>query len=232
LKQGSGTPLVFLHGFLGSHRDWENVVRELGSTCIAFDLPGHGASPFDKDFDSLFLKGVRDLESFHLIGYSMGGRLAAQFAARHPEKIKRLTLLSTHPGLKSFEERKRRLEQDAALAKKIVTIPIDDFLEEWYDQPLFRTLVSKMDIRSMRQNQNREALAKALVAFSLGRHLGRHLGRQKVALPKATSLVGEHDEAYRIHYRDLEHTVIPDAGHAIHLENPREVARSLYDLSV
>jgi 2-succinyl-6-hydroxy-2,4-cyclohexadiene-1-carboxylate synthase len=224
LKQGNGTPLVFLHGFLGDHRDWEGVASNLIFPCIAFDLPGHGASPFTEDFFTVFLKSVEDLPPFHLIGYSMGGRLAAQFARLHPGKIAKLTLLSAHLGLRSEEERKKRLEKDFEIAKKILEAPIDEFLKEWYDQPLFHTLIAKMDIRSMRRNQDKQGIAKALCAFSLG--------KQVIALRDAHLLVGEYDEAYRTHYQNLPHIVIPDAGHAIHLENPNAVARTLYDLSV
>ena len=224
LRQGAGTPLVFLHGFLGNHHDWENVVRDLPFPCIAFDLPGHGASPFTKHFFTAFLKAVIDLPPFHLIGYSMGGRLAAQFSNLYPEKISKLTLLSSHLGLASEEERKKRLEKDRELAKRILEIPIDEFLKEWYDQPLFRTLIEKMDIRTMRRTQDREGIAKALLEFSLG--------KQETSVKSANLLVGEYDEAYRAHYRNWPHIVIPDAGHAIHLENPNAVARTLYDLSM
>jgi 2-succinyl-6-hydroxy-2,4-cyclohexadiene-1-carboxylate synthase len=213
-----------LHGFLGTSRDWEKIAYELPFPCIAFDLPGHGASPFTEDFFAAFLEETRDLAPFHLIGYSMGGRLAEQFALRHPEKIASLILLSTHPGLKSEEERKKRLDKDRELANKILEIPIDAFLKEWYDQPLFRPLTSKMDIRSMRNKQDREGIAKALVAFSLG--------KQERAVANAHRLIGEYDEAYRAHYRDCPHTVIPNAGHAVHLENPQAVARNIYDLSM
>jgi 2-succinyl-6-hydroxy-2,4-cyclohexadiene-1-carboxylate synthase len=222
LKVGSGTPHVFLHGFLGDHRDWENVVRKLFFPCVAFDLPGHGASPFTEDFINAFLEATKDLAPFYLIGYSMGGRLAAQFADRYPKKVKSLTLLSAHLGLSSELEREKRLEKDRELAKKILEIPIDEFLREWYDQPLFRTLVSKMDIRSMRKQQSQEGISKALLAFSLA--------KQHVNIKSAKLLVGEYDDAYRTHYRNLPHTVIAGAGHAIHLENPHAVAKSLKEI--
>jgi 2-succinyl-6-hydroxy-2,4-cyclohexadiene-1-carboxylate synthase len=152
----------------------------------------------------------------------MGGRLAAQFAEQHPEKIAKLTLLSAHLGLKTEEEKRTRLEKDQLLANKIEQIPIDEFLKEWYDQPLFQTLVASRDIRSMRSQQNREGIAQALRTFSLG--------RQMRIRTNAQLLVGEYDTAYLAHDQDLPHIVIPRAGHAAHLENPSAVARSLWNL--
>src|SRR3990167_2420505 len=90
LKQGPGVPLVFLHGFLGSSRDWEPVCSYLPPCqCIGIDLPGHGDSPFVETFNFPI-----PTPQFHLIGYSMGGRLAMQYALRYPERIASLLIVS------------------------------------------------------------------------------------------------------------------------------------------
>src|SRR5689334_17350674 len=95
-RQKSAIPFVFLHGFLGNSQDWQEVASKLLATCIAFDLPGHGASAFTEDFFLAFHQATKEFPPFHLVGYSMGGRLALQFAAKYPEKINKLTLLSAH----------------------------------------------------------------------------------------------------------------------------------------
>ena len=111
LKKGPGLPIVFLHGFLGTSSDWEPVCSFLPDChCIGIDLPGHGKSPFTKTFDF-------DIEKCHLIGYSMGGRLAMGYAAKYPERIASLTVIAGHPGLISPEEKRLRLEADARWAK-------------------------------------------------------------------------------------------------------------------
>ena len=45
--KGSDTPMVFLHGFAGSHYSWDEVVEKLGCTVVTLDLPGHGKSTFN-----------------------------------------------------------------------------------------------------------------------------------------------------------------------------------------
>lgn len=219
LKEGTGTPLVFLHGFLGTANDWQAVADRLPFHCIGFDLPGHGKSPFRQSLTPDFCSALaaQKLPRLHLIGYSMGGRLALQFASSHPQRIASLTLISTHPGLDTEEEKQQRLLRDQTLAQEIRTLAIDEFLKRWYDQPLFKTLNAKMDIRRLRKNQNREGLAQALNAFSLGR-------QDKFPLP-SLCLAGEHDPAYH----RFANAIIPDAGHAAHLENPNAVAERIYE---
>jgi len=220
LKREKGPTLIFLHGFLGNHSDWNEVVKELPFPCLALDLPGHGKAPFTPNFCEYLLEETKHYVPLHLIGYSMGGRLALQFAAFHPEKINSLTLISAHLGLTSGQQ--NRLEKDRALAQKLLSLPIDEFLTIWYDQPIFKTLVAKRDIRSMRMNQNPELLSRALEAYSLGHqpnlsHIPAHL------------IVGELDSDYRAHYQPFPHTIIPNAGHAVHLENPKALAGALHD---
>jgi 2-succinyl-6-hydroxy-2,4-cyclohexadiene-1-carboxylate synthase len=205
LKRGAGVPLVFLHGFLGSAADWEQVCSFLPPRhCIGFDLPGHGNSPFVEDF-------TIDIPRFHLIGYSMGGRLAMSYAAEHTEQIESLTVMSAHPGLKSEEEKRARLEKDEEWAKLIFELSIDEFLIRWYNQPLFKPF--KPDL-SMRRHQNIPSLAAALIHYSLGK---------QNCFTIDGVLVGERDEKFRALYKNP--ILISNAGHMIHLENPMAVAQ-------
>ncbi len=206
--------VVFLHGWLGCRNDWDEVIKHLPFPCLTFDLPGHGNSPIDFD---LFAE-MKKLPPFHLVGYSLGGRVALQY----PGLTESLTLLSTHLGLQTEEEKIERLKNDQILAKKILSMPIDEFLQQWYDQPLFKSLHSKLDPCALRKNQNREGIAAALLQYSLGR-------QENYANKKASYLVGSEDEKFRALYAQIPHTLIPDAGHAAHLENPIQVAKEIYD---
>jgi 2-succinyl-6-hydroxy-2,4-cyclohexadiene-1-carboxylate synthase len=204
LKKGEGIPLVFLHGFLGTHEDWKAVVSHLPDCCcIGFDLPGHGRSPFMNAIEL-------PLPYFHLIGYSMGGRIALQYAADHPEKIASLTLLSTHPGLLSEDAKRNRLKSDRTWASLLIELPIDKFLNRWYNQPIFYPF--KPDLK-MRQKQNPSLLARSLLHYSLA--FQSHFEIDQV-------LVGERDHKFRSLFQNP--ILIPNAGHAVHLEQPEFVA--------
>lgn len=100
--QGSGEPLVLIHGLCGSGGWWVRNVGFLSQcfTVYTVDLPGFGAmrrcpAPFSVDGAVGWLRRLLDalgLEKVSLIGHSMGGLIAAIFAAEYPERLNRLVL--------------------------------------------------------------------------------------------------------------------------------------------
>jgi pimeloyl-ACP methyl ester carboxylesterase len=92
--KGQGA-LLFVHGAGGSHLHWPPQLRRLaGANTYALDLPGHGQSEGQgrrsisayADFVAAFLK-VLGLEKVTLVGHSMGGATALDFALRYPERL-------------------------------------------------------------------------------------------------------------------------------------------------
>ena len=102
---GEGPPLVLIHGITGTWRHWERVIPALAErhTVIAPDLLGHGQSAKPRGDYSLgaFASGIRDLllalghDSATVVGHSLGGGIAMQFAYQHPERCERLVLVSS-----------------------------------------------------------------------------------------------------------------------------------------
>jgi abhydrolase domain-containing protein 6 len=103
----AGKPLaVFVHGFVGSKENWLPVMREMAKThrVIAPDLPGWGESDRlnDADYGPLaqmqrlaeFLRALGEKPAL-LVGHSMGGQLVGLLAARHPELVDRVALMSS-----------------------------------------------------------------------------------------------------------------------------------------
>lgn len=99
------TPLVFVHGFMGGSRQWQGQVEALapGRPVETVDLPGFGENAHLAAIDSIagFADWVlgdlqaRGIESFDLIGHSMGGMIAQEMAARAPARVARLVLYGT-----------------------------------------------------------------------------------------------------------------------------------------
>jgi pimeloyl-ACP methyl ester carboxylesterase len=102
---GQGEPLVVIHGGGGDARTWRSNIAELSEkyTVYAPDLPGYGGSqPLDGNYYipelSAFLGSFASnlgLESFYLVGHSMGGGVALDYALKSPHKIKKLVLVSS-----------------------------------------------------------------------------------------------------------------------------------------
>ncbi|MBS0625295.1 MAG: alpha/beta fold hydrolase [Verrucomicrobia bacterium] len=212
IATGSGVPLVFLHGILGTWEDWIPVCKFLPDRhCIGVDLPGHGQSPFTENFNEEL---VEVADRFHLIGYSMGGRLAMGFAEKYPEKVASLTVISAHFGLPETE-RSARLKIDEEWAKMLQEKPLEEFLNKWYQQPLFRSL-NREQMVAKRGNQKPDDLARVFVHYSLG--------RQPIFEPKGTVIIGEWDTKYSDLYKKHRPIILAEAGHAVHLEQPQKVA--------
>ncbi len=103
-EQGSGEPVLFLHGLGGSRTSWQPQLAGLSETfrCIAWDMPGYGAS---EPLGPLTFVAVADavarlldaagVERAHLVGESLGGMQALHAALRHPGRIRRLVLAGT-----------------------------------------------------------------------------------------------------------------------------------------
>jgi len=104
-EAGKGPVLLLVHGMGGTFQNWNEVIEPLARThtVIAPDLPGHGASgPGGGDYSvGSLASGLRDLllalghERATLVGHSLGGGIAMQFAYQFPEMVERLVLVSS-----------------------------------------------------------------------------------------------------------------------------------------
>lgn len=98
---GEGTPIVLLHGVATSRAIWRHVTGPLsaGRRVIAVDVPGFGTSApagpgFELDVVADRIVASLGVERFDLVGHSLGGAIAVATAARHPEAVRRLVLVS------------------------------------------------------------------------------------------------------------------------------------------
>jgi pimeloyl-ACP methyl ester carboxylesterase len=99
-------PLVMLHGLLGSSRNWITIGKALSAhyEVFALDLRNHGDSPHDakSGFDDMAgdVEGFlhrQGLESAHLLGHSLGGKVAMHLAVGDPHRVRSLTVVDIAP---------------------------------------------------------------------------------------------------------------------------------------
>ena len=115
---GKGRAVVLLHGFLGSHRIWENTISELSKSyrVIAIDLPGHGTTDcfgyvHTMELLAKCVKAVMDslrLKKYVIIGHSMGGYAGLAFADLYPDNLKGLCLFHSSAYADSDEKKRDR----------------------------------------------------------------------------------------------------------------------------
>lgn len=105
LDSGDGDVVLFIHGILGSQRNWSHLVDKIDDTqrVIVPDLFGHGesAKPMGDYSLSAHAATLRDLldrleiDTVTLVGHSLGGGIAMQFYYLFPERVERLVLVSS-----------------------------------------------------------------------------------------------------------------------------------------
>jgi pimeloyl-ACP methyl ester carboxylesterase len=115
LDTGAGAPILLIHGFGSSvavnweATGWIRTLTEAGRRVIAMDVRGHGQSGKLYDIgaykpalmadDAALLLDHLGIASADVMGYSMGGRIAATLAIRHPEKVDKLIIAGMGMGL-------------------------------------------------------------------------------------------------------------------------------------
>lgn len=246
--QGSdtGSLVVLVHGFaIGSHL-WDGTFDRLvsdGFRVLRFDLYGRGFSDradviYDKD---LFVEQLQELlqtlainEPFHLVGISMGGLIAAEFAAKKPSKIATLTLMSPLSQSQNVTVFQIPFLADP-LAVLVIKNQLTEHIESMVNQPVaeMNTIKSRF-LDEIKVKGTRNALlstARHLLAYD---HLDTYqqLGQQHVPTlmiwGKQDSLTPYSESANLL--EQLPHaTMLPldNVGHAPHLEAAEQVDGAL-----
>lgn len=160
-KEGTGSPLVVVHGLYGSSDNWVNIGKRLAEkhTVYMVDQRNHGRSPFS---DSHTFNDMRDdlveffekhnIEKATLLGHSMGGKAAMWFAADYPEKVKKLVIADIAPKdyLLLKEDSQFYLHQNILLAMMEIDFSkiksrndVDDFMAQKIDDVNIRQFLLK-----------------------------------------------------------------------------------------
>lgn len=248
--RGSGEPVIVLHGFTGSAEAIAPLADRLdGWQRIAVDLVGHGRSPSPVDLAPYSVEAMADAVDLlvagvpggacHIIGYSMGGRVALALAAAHPHACRSLTLISATAGLADESERVQRRHADAALADRLASHGIARFVEDWLAQPMWDTLRAKLSRSeweaSIRQRLGCDpaGLANSLRAGGTGSMVPLWDRLADLDVPTLV-MCGELDAKFVEIGRQMNDllprsdlVVLAGAGHAAHLEVPDACATAI-----
>lgn len=233
--------VVLLHGFTQTGASWAPVARALGERyrAVAPDLRGHGRAselrPVSFDAVAGDLDGIVPAAGVEMAGYSMGGRIALDYALRRPERVRRLVLVGASPGLADPVQRAVRRRADAELAERIEAIGVEAFAREWGAQPLFSGQPPAVAAAVATDRRRNTAPGLAAALRGLGTGAMEPLWSRLPALEIPVVLVtGECDEKFRAIAARMatalpraELVVVPGAGHATHLERPDAVSGAL-----
>ncbi|MDB5725181.1 MAG: 3-oxoadipate enol-lactone hydrolase [Novosphingobium sp.] len=240
--EASGTtpPLIFVHGMAGDRRDWDRLVAALPAelATLRYDLRGFGQSDtrdgtaYSHSDDLLAVMDARGITSAALVGLSMGGGVALNFALNRPERVSRLVLVS--PAITGWEWSDEWKAQWRGVTEAARAGDLPLARRRWFDHPMFTVL---------RENP---ALADEL-RQSLEGYLGRQwvrdwqrdelpdIGRLHTLAMPCLLLTGARDVADLRLIADVLAAAAPDvrridyadAGHMLHAERTAEVAAAV-----
>lgn len=242
---GNGYPLLLLHGFTGNGDGWKKFEPKWKdySYAIALDIIGHGKtespadlSKYDINEAASALNSLLDemgIDKTDILGYSMGGRLAITFAVKYPNKVRRLILESSSPGLETEEERADRRIRDNKLSQFIENKGIEEFVRYWEDISLFQSQQKlpekvRQEVRQRRLRNSPIGLSNSLKGMGTGSQPSWWNEIQNISVP-VLLITGSLDEKFcRIagemtkRVKNSQWISVENCGHAIHVENPEK----------
>jgi 3-oxoadipate enol-lactonase len=237
-EAGTGPLVLFLHGLGTTRTGFDPQLEELAVRyrCVAWDMPGYGASPppagglsFPRLADAVaaLIEALGERRA-HIAGLSMGGQIALHTALRHPGCVRSLALLDSSPafGLDGTDpEAWKRLRLDALDAGETPASMAEPVLRSIMAPDVTPGAVAAAVASMARISADG---LRAAVEFLPAHDVRDRLG--EIAAP-ALVLVGEHDEETPLSYAEAlaagipraRLQIIPGAGHVSNLEAPGAV---------
>jgi esterase len=247
-ETGSGPPMIILHGFLGSGENWLGIAMKFAENFHVFlpDQRNHGRSLHSDEFNyDLLAEDLKDFadargaEKFYLVGHSMGGKVAMQFARKYPARIQAMVVADIAP--------RAYAPHHQTIFESLKTLNPDLLSNRREADELLAPFIPEMDVRQfLLKNLYRKAeggfawrfhlpaLEKA--ADSIGEDSGDNsLCSVPVLFIRGglSSYIRKEDEA-EIYRRFPSATIITieGAGHWVHAEKPEEVASVIQEFFV
>ncbi|MCG8525174.1 MAG: alpha/beta fold hydrolase [Opitutales bacterium] len=236
--------IVMLHGLLGSARNWVTIGGRLAieTNAYAVDLRNHGASPHademtyqDMAEDVVKWLDSQKLEDVHLVGHSMGGKVAMLIATNYPEQVRCLTIAdiapkSYHPHFREAFEAMKAVNPNDFSRIKDVELALAAHLGD----PLMRQFL----VTNLKRNPDGNFDWQVNLR-SIDHHL-KHLssspmnwtdqfwGPTQLLHGENSDFVSPDDfEAVEHHFPSCQFVEVPNAGHNVHIDQREFVANKI-----
>ena len=220
-------PVIFLtHGFSATSKMWDDQIEDLSKdfNLVVWDMRGHGLTDYPED-ESLYNEEetIKDIHAIlidigadkvNIGGMSLGGYMSLAFYYKHPEMVNSLLIIDTGPGFKNDEARQKWNDYALSTANK------------FEDSGL-----KSLEGRSKEMNPDNHKNANGLINAARGM-LTQKDDRIINSLPNidipSLIIVGENDKPFlsaadymEKKIKDSKKIIIPDAGHAVNIDQPK-----------
>ena len=225
----AGTPLLIAHGLFGSARNWNVIAKRLSETrpVVTVDMRNHGASPW---FDTQsYADMAGDLAEVidgqaDVLGHSMGGKAAMVLALQHPEKVRKLIVGDIAPVAYSHSqmgpiEAMRGVDLGAISSRAEAQEQLTG-LEAGVDTFLLQSL----DLKEKKWKLNLDVLDAEMAKIVGFPEVSGTFDGPALFLSGAKSVyvLPEYRPQIKALFSQAKFAKIPDAGHWLHAEKPRE----------
>lgn len=231
---GEGQPLVFIHGLGSSTRDWQPQVAEFSKRyrVITYDLRGHGQSdrpegPYTVPLYASDLASLLDclkIGPAHIVGISLGGGIAFQFAIDFGSKVKTLTIVNSAPTLGERQQARQEIERRVGIVQQMGMRAMGEGLgKNLFPKPEQAALRERF-IESWAGNDPRAYIeaTRSMLDWDVTGQLGLiHCPTLVIAADQDYTPVAV-KQAYIKLMPHAQLAVIPDSHHATPIERPAE----------
>ena len=233
---GEGKPLIILHGLFGMLDNWQALAKEFAcffETHI-LDLRNHGRSFHANQHnyevmseDLLSYLNTYNLDEVSLIGHSMGGKAAMNFACMYPDRVEKLVVVDISPkyypphhqeilsGLKAVDRSNLTSRKDA-----------DQILSQYFSESAMRQFLLKnlywISSTELTFKFNLKVLSDQIKNVGQALYTNALFDRPTLFIAgQSSNYIKETDvELIESHFPDFEIVEIPKSGHWVHAENP------------
>ena len=234
---GSGQPLIIIHGLFGMSDNWQSLAKQFSAffEVHLIDQRNHGRSFHNNDFSYQSLSqdlfnyiASKKLEELIILGHSLGGKTAMEFAVAHPSLVKKLVVVDISPKFYPIHHHTiikglRFLVQHELTSRKVADQLLSEFIEQSdVRQFLLKSLYWNKD-KKLEFRFNLEGIADNI------ENVGQALGEKSFYDGPTLFLQGgdsdyikNEDEALIFHhFPDAQIETIDDAGHWLHAQQPQ-----------
>ncbi|MEZ4721570.1 MAG: alpha/beta fold hydrolase [Flavobacteriales bacterium] len=234
---GEGEPLIILHGFLGMLDNWQAQAKMLENNyrVIIVDQRNHGHSPHSHEHnyevmveDLVELLDFLKIERVHLLGHSMGGKVAMKFAQHHPDQVHKLIVADIAPRYYPIHHDKifaalnavplasleKRTDAEPYLAEHIPEPGVRQFLMKSLYHPDLASFDWRFNIKALQQNLENVGEATDELEFD---------GETLFVRGGNSNYISDSDWVdIKVIFPNALLATIEGAGHWLHAEKPHE----------
>ncbi|MDC7226578.1 MAG: alpha/beta fold hydrolase [Spirochaetales bacterium] len=245
-SDGKQPTVFFLHGLLGSADNWGSTCRELseaGLRCIAVDQRNHGSSPHSSEMsyplmadDLITVADSLGLDTFSIVGHSMGGKTAMEAALRHPNRIASIVVadiapVQYKPAYVDYINALKKVELEGVTRRSDAGAQLEQLVPDRSLRMFFLTNLRKNEKGEFRWRINIDGITSNYANIWSAIGGGRSFSGPVLFMKGENSdfILDKHLDMMRELFPAFRLQVIENSGHWVHTEQPAIFRTGLRD---